>query len=93
VASTQPKAAYEAVTGTTERAQVEVFAVLTDGASRYSERYGHSWEDLVDVLDAEGPRALVERVWQYDVAAPTGSFRGKRHDDASAVICRLPLPG
>ncbi len=41
VASTAPKAAYEAVSGTTERAVVEVAAVLTDGASRFAERYGH----------------------------------------------------
>ncbi len=93
VASTTPKAAYEAVTGTTERGEVELIAVLTDGASRYSERYGHSWEDLVDVLDTNGPQALIDRVRQHDADAADGTFRGKRHDDATAVICRLALPG
>lgn len=92
VAGTDPKAAYEAVAGTTERAAVEAVALLTDGASRYSERYGHSWEDLVDLLETAGPRALVDQVRRYDRAAAVGSFRGKRHDDATAVLCRLPLP-
>jgi hypothetical protein len=92
VASTEPKAAYEAVTGTTERADVDLIAVLTDGASRYSERYGHSWEDLVQVLDTEGPQALIDKVRQYDVDAADGTFLGKRHDDATAVICRLAPP-
>ena len=89
VASTEPKAAYEAVAGTTERARVEVVALLTDGASRYSERYGHAWEDLLGVLETEGPQALIDRVRAYDASAPEGSFRGKRHDDASAVLWRL----
>jgi hypothetical protein len=89
VASTAPKAAYEAVAGTTERAVVEVAAVLTDGASRFAERYGYSWAELVDVLEGVGPRGLIERVRRLDAAADVGSFRGKRHDDATAVLCRL----
>jgi hypothetical protein len=93
VASTEPKAAYQAVSGTTNRAAVELVALLTDGASRYSERYGHSWEDLVDLLDNGGPQALIDTVRQYDAAAATTAFRGKRYDDATAVLCRLPLPG
>lgn len=92
VASTEPKAAYEAVAGTTERAAVEVVALLTDGASRYSERYGHSWEELVELLETAGPRALVDQVRRYDGDAAVGAFRGKRYDDATAVLCRLPLP-
>lgn len=89
VASTEPKAAYEAVTGTTDRAEIELVAVLSDGASRYVERYGHSWDDLLDVLTADGPRALVDRVWAYDEAAHPDSFRGKRYDDATAVLAYL----
>jgi hypothetical protein len=89
VASTEPNAAYEAVTGTTDRADVDVVAVLTDGASRYAERYGHTWEDLVDVLTTAGPRALVERVWQHDTDASPDTFRGKRYDDATAVLAYL----
>ncbi|TDD16893.1 hypothetical protein E1218_28920 [Kribbella turkmenica] len=87
VASTDPQAAYAAVTGTTDRADVEVVGVLTDGASRYVERYGHSWSELVDVLTAAGPRALVERVRKHDDAAD--AVRGKRYDDATAVLAYL----
>lgn len=89
VASTEPKAAYEAVTGTTDLADAEVVAVLTDGASRYAERYGHPWQELLDVLTTAGPRELVNRVRAYDAAADAGSFRGKRYDDATAVLCCL----
>jgi hypothetical protein len=89
VASTEPRAAYEAVTGTTDRADAEVVAVLTDGASRYAERYGHTWDDLVDVLTGSGPRTLVERVWKHDADASPDSFRGKRYDDATAVLAYL----
>jgi hypothetical protein len=89
VASTDPQAAYEAVTGTTARADAELVAVLTDGASRYVERYGHTWEDLFEVLTTEGPRELVDRVRAHDKAAPADSFRGKRYDDATAVLCLI----
>jgi hypothetical protein len=89
VAGTEPKAAYEAVRGTTDRAEVELVAVLSDGAARYVERYGHSWEDLFDLLSTEGPRELVERVWAYDEAAHPDTFRGKRYDDATAVLAYL----
>jgi Protein phosphatase 2C len=87
VASTEPKAAYEAVTGATDRAAVETIALLTDGASRYTERYGHSWGELVDVLTTEGPRRLIERVREHDTAS---TLSGKRYDDASVVVLQGP---
>lgn len=89
VASTEPKAAYEAVRGTTDRAEVELVALLSDGAARYVEHYGHSWDELLDVLTADGPRELVDRVWAYDEAAHPDSFSGKRYDDATAVLAYL----
>lgn len=92
VASTEPQAAYEAVRGGRDRAEVELVAVLSDGASRYADRYGHSWTDLIAVLETEGPRPLIDRVRSADLAAPAGSFRGKRHDDASAVLWLLDQP-
>ncbi|MEV4266943.1 protein phosphatase 2C domain-containing protein [Kribbella sp. NPDC049584] len=87
VASTEPKAAYEAISGTTDRAAVEAIALLTDGASRYTERYGHSWDELFDVLTSEGPRQLIDRVRQYDSASTSS---GKRYDDASVVLLQGP---
>jgi hypothetical protein len=87
VASTEPGAAYEAVTGSTDRAAVEAIALLSDGASRYTERYGHSWGELLDVLTTEGPRRLIERVRQHDSAS---ALSGKRYDDASVVLLQGP---
>jgi hypothetical protein len=63
--------------------------MLSDGASRYADRYGNSWEDLVEVLEIEGPRALIDRVRAADTTAPDGKFRGKRYDDATAVLWQL----
>jgi hypothetical protein len=84
VASTNPGAAYEAVTGTTDRADVDVIAILSDGASRFSERYGHPWEELLDVLTTDGPRRLIDRVRELDAVTPTP--RWKQYDDASVVL-------
>jgi hypothetical protein len=87
VASTEPKAAYESVIGATDRGDVEAIALLTDGASRYSERYGHPWDDLLDVLTTEGPRRLIDRVRAHDA---TSTGRGKQYDDASVVLLQRP---
>jgi len=88
VASTDPKAAYESVIGTTDRAAVEAIALLTDGASRYTERYGHPWDELFDVLTTEGPRGLIDLVRLHDSASNTPSR--KRYDDASVVLLQGP---
>jgi hypothetical protein len=87
-ASTVPEAAYQAVTGTTDRADVDVVAVLSDGASRFTERYGHSWDELLDVLTTDGPRRLIDRVRDHDAACPTPGW--KRYDDASVVLLQGP---
>jgi pimeloyl-ACP methyl ester carboxylesterase len=87
VASTEPRAAYEAVTGTTDVSAVQAIAILSDGASRFTERYGHSWDELIAVLTMAGPQALIERVREYD-AASTSS--GKQYDDASVVLLQRP---
>lgn len=87
VASTQPGAADEAVVGTTDRADVDAIALLTDGASRYTERYGHSWDELMDVLTTDGPRELIDRVRVHDTDSTTS---GKQYDDASVVLLQRP---
>jgi protein phosphatase 2C-like protein len=87
VASTAPEAAYQAVTGSAPHDGLDVAALLSDGASRWSERYGYSWPDLLGLLETDGPEALIDRVHEADRTAPEGSFRGKRYDDASAVFC------
>jgi hypothetical protein len=89
VASTEPNAAYEALAGSTERIDLDVVAIFSDGASRYAERYGHSWSDALALLENEGPAALIQQVREADAAALAGTFRGKRYDDASAVLLRF----
>jgi hypothetical protein len=36
-----------------------------------------------------GPDALIDHVHAADRDAAEGSFRGKRYDDATAVLCRF----
>lgn len=87
VASTVPEAAHQAVTGTVPRGELDVAALLSDGASRWAERYGNAWADLLGILERHGPEALIDRVHDADKLAPQDSFRGKRYDDATAVLC------
>lgn len=87
VASIEPQAAYEAVVGTTDRADVDVIAVLSDGASRFTERYGHSWDELLDILTTDGPRRLIDRVREHDAVATTNR---KKYDDVSVVLIQGP---
>lgn len=89
VASTQPEAARYAVTGSVDLGSQPVHsaAVLTDGAATLVERHGWTWEQLFGVLDL-GPEELVRRTRDADEVA-TVEFRGKRHDDATAVLCHF----
>lgn len=87
VASTVPEAARHAVRGTAELEPGAELAVLTDGAARYAEIYGRSWESLVGLLAASGPRALIAEVRALEGADPPPG--AKPHDDATAVHVRL----
>lgn len=86
VASTVAGAAYHAVRGTRELKPGAEVALLTDGAARYAELYGRSWEDLLSVLRAGGPEELIGRVRELETAAPPPG--AKAHDDATAVYVR-----
>lgn len=89
VASTKPEAARHAVTGSVDLGSrpVRSVAVLTDGAATLVERHGRTWGQLFGILDL-GPEELVRRTRVVDEGA-TVEFRGKRHDDATAVLCRV----
>ncbi|WP_344898342.1 hypothetical protein [Actinomadura meridiana] len=88
VASTRPEAAYEGLTGEVPVTNVRRAAVLSDGASRLVERFGRmGWDDLLQLLDEEGPRELVRRT--REVEATSSGARGKRYDDATAVLVRF----
>lgn len=90
VASTNPDAAFEALTGTVEVGRLRSAALLTDGASRWVDRFHlGGWQDLMGVLaGVDGPRAVVEEVRQAEVAETDEEVRarGKRHDDATALV-------
>jgi hypothetical protein len=57
VASTEPEAAYHALTGAVDRTSAINAAVMTDGLSRLVERYHYPWGDLIRLLTNRGPRA------------------------------------
>ncbi|TDD72785.1 hypothetical protein, partial [Actinomadura rubrisoli] len=88
VASTRPEAAYEGLTGEVPVEGLRRAAVLRDGASRLVEKFGEmGWDGLLRLLDEEGPRELVRRT---RVAEASGTVeRGKRFDDATAVLVRF----
>ncbi|MFD3680591.1 UTRA domain-containing protein [Streptomyces sp. NPDC058613] len=95
VAATDPAAADEAIIGTVDLAQVRQAALLTDGASRLVDSFGAlSWEQLLDLLRAEGPAALIARTREAELADPVGERwpRFKRSDDATAAYVRIGQP-
>jgi hypothetical protein len=89
VASTKPEAADQALVGSIPLADVSRAALMTDGVTRLVERFGRSWLDVLDRLDKGGARQVVADVRAEESAAPAGAYRGKLHDDATAVFCRF----
>lgn len=93
VASTRPEAAYQAVTGSIPADQVRRAGLFSDGAARLVERYGQlDWPGLLDLLDRHGPQAVIQRTRaaeQAETDAERAGRRGKRHDDATAVLVRF----
>ncbi len=88
VASTNPRAAYEARTGTAEGpAHV---ALLTDGVTRLVYHYGYDWPEIFAVLDRDGPAALIQRIRDAERTSPPPAHGyGKQHDDATAIYIRV----
>jgi hypothetical protein len=88
VASTKPEAAYEGLTGEVPVDGLRRAAVLSDGASRLVERFGlMGWDELLQLLDEQGPRELVRRTRAAEAAGTKP--RGKQYDDATAVLVRF----
>jgi hypothetical protein len=86
VASTRPEAADRALTASLPVSDVRRFALVTDGVSRLVERYGWTWLQVLDALEEQGPASVVRAVRAAEYAAEPGTFRGKRHDDATAAF-------
>jgi hypothetical protein len=92
VASTDPKAAHHALTGTVVCDSLQRAAVLTDGATRMVDRFQLlDWSHLLDVLNRTGPEGLIRQTRAAETSDPEGRRwpRSKQHDDATAVLCRF----
>lgn len=86
VASTDPTAAYHAVSGSVDIAGPMEAALFTDGITRLIEWYYYDWPAVFSVLKHEGPSGLIARVRAAErKSAPP---YGKQHDDATAVHIR-----
>ena len=92
-AAADPSVAARAVTGTVPRAEVGALAALTDGATRWTEKFrAGDWTALLDVIRKEGARALVDRVRELEAADRRERVflrRSKTHDDATVVYVEL----
>ncbi len=87
VASTDPAAAAEALTGTVPGAALGSALICTDGVSRLVEAYGRTWPD---VLAAGSPHELIAAVREAEAAGPPPGS-SKQHDDATVALCRFPV--
>lgn len=89
VASTDPDAAAEALTGTARLPDLRAVALLSDGATRLADRFGLlDWSSLCDLLATpDGPAALVDRTRSAEDTDPLGGRwpRAKHHDDATVL--------
>ena len=83
-AAADSSVAHRAVIGSVLRAEVNAFASLTDGATRFTEvfRLG-DWTDLLAVISEEGTQALINRVRKAELLGDGRT--AKIHDDATAV--------
>ncbi|MEU2713824.1 protein phosphatase 2C domain-containing protein [Streptomyces sp. NPDC007205] len=92
-AAADPSVAARAVAGTLPRREVRAVAALTDGATRWTEKFHEGdWPALFDVVAKEGARSLVDRVRELETAdRQERAFlgRSKTHDDATVVYVEL----
>jgi hypothetical protein len=89
VASSDPRAADEALTGTVATRDITAAVLLSDGASRLVDRFNlATWPQLVKLVADEGPDALIDRVRAIEHSDPDGRRwpRGKVTDDATVAF-------
>ncbi|MFI6687079.1 hypothetical protein [Streptomyces sp. NPDC050485] len=88
-AAADPSVAARAVTGREPLASVRAVLALTDGATRWVEKFREgTWADCVALVRKAGAEGLIERVRELESADVERAFvrRGKRHDDATVVV-------
>ncbi|GAV42183.1 protein phosphatase 2C domain-containing protein [Streptomyces acidiscabies] len=92
-AAADPSVAARAVTGRAPRSDVRTLLALTDGATRWTEKFHEGgWADLLPYVRKAGAAGLVSRVRELesaDAEARVFLRRSKTHDDASAVYVEL----
>ncbi|MFF7447211.1 MULTISPECIES: protein phosphatase 2C domain-containing protein [unclassified Streptomyces] len=92
-AAADASVAARAATGALPRTSVRSLAALTDGASRWVEKFREGdWTDCFTLVRKAGARALVEQVRAREIAdAEERAFlgRSKTHDDATVVFAQL----
>ena len=87
-AKASPAAAAGAATGSVARPGLRGVALLSDGATRITDRYGLlGWPEIMGVIRDEGPGALIGRVRsaEKDDADATRWPRAKASDDATVL--------
>lgn len=92
-AAADPSVAVRAVAGTVPRGEVRAVAALTDGATRWTEKFHEGdWQALFETVAKQGARSLVDRVRELETAdRDQRAFlgRSKTHDDATVVYAEL----
>ena len=92
VASSDPAAAEEAITGRCPVANIATIALLSDGATRLVDRFGIlTWAQVLSLTELpHGPRRLIEQTREAESSDTAGVRwpRGKVSDDASIVILK-----
>lgn len=87
IASADPEAAREALTGRIPLADVRRVALVSDGVSRFVEFDLGSWAEMLGLLDVWGPPSLIARIREAEGADPAGRRwpRAKSRDDVAVV--------
>jgi hypothetical protein len=83
VASADPGAAYQAISGTEPLKPIEEAGLFTDGITRLVDWYGYTWPVVFSLLRSHGPASLISRVRAAEREQPHAY--AKQHDDASAA--------
>ena len=92
VASTEPHAAAEALTGSSQADELSAIALLSDGAARLVEPFRLAgWADILRLLADHGPAELIRRTRAAENDDPHGTRwpRAKAHDDATVAYWPL----
>ncbi|MEU8611371.1 hypothetical protein AB0C29_25630 [Actinoplanes sp. NPDC048791] len=82
VAKDDPRAAYEALTGSCPAAELDSAALLSNGAGRIVDEFGLAgWPEVLAALAANGPAAVIDQVRAAEADG------GVSPDDATIVHC------